>query len=119
MLETNSEGDKDRYYKGPRKQQCINANYKHRQIILSYLQEIKLKTGCTICGYKVCAGALDFHHIDSSLKDMNIGNMIANTWSLDIIQQEISKCIVLCCRCHRELHDVEDEAVESPALQAG
>lgn len=53
---------------------------------------------------------LDFHHIDSSLKEESIGNML-NSMGIDNlkIQKEIDKCILLCSNCHRDFHFLERE----------
>lgn len=47
--------------------------------------------------------ALDFHHIDSAIKDGNISYMVRNN-TLQELSEEISKCVVLCSNCHRKLH---------------
>lgn len=44
---------------------------------------------------------MDFHHIDSATKDFNISARL--TW--DAIVRELGKCVLLCSRCHREVHD--------------
>jgi len=57
-----------------------------------------------MCGYNKCFAAMDFHHIDpGSKKSGDPGKMIYQ-WSWDKIVDEISKCILVCCRCHREIH---------------
>ena len=57
------------------------------------------KDGCVICGEKdpTC---LDFHHLDN--KHEQVSHM--NCYSMNKIQQEIDKCVVLCANCHRKLH---------------
>lgn len=54
---------------------------------------------CVICGEKDVA-CLDFHHIKD--KYDQVSHM--QTHSLNKINQEINKCIVLCANCHRKLH---------------
>ena len=44
---------------------------------------------------------LDFHHLDQNSKIKEISTMIRNCNSWVKIQEEISKCEVLCCNCHR------------------
>lgn len=59
---------------------------------------------CAKCGYDKYYGALDFHHKDPKEKDFNVtGNGFGR--SDELIKKEIQKCILLCCRCHRELHE--------------
>ena len=62
-------------------------------------------TACWVCGYdKGQPGivALDFHHIhgkDFGLTRRNIGQL---SWKR--LLEEAKKCILVCCRCHREIH---------------
>lgn len=67
-------------------------------------QAIQYKGGCCkICGYDVCYAALDFHHIDETTKEYNISARL--TSSLEKLKPELDKTVLLCCRCHREVHD--------------
>jgi len=60
---------------------------------------------CNRCGYNRCLDCLDFHHINEKEKDFSIGKVMANPRSWDFIIKEVKKCILLCCLCHRELHN--------------
>lgn len=57
---------------------------------------------CLICNYDKCNAALDFHHVDPSKKESVLGQLWTRNW--DDINRELQKCILLCCRCHTELH---------------
>jgi hypothetical protein len=57
---------------------------------------------CRICGYEKCTSAFDFHHVNALEKDFTIS---AKMTSWDAIKAELDKCVLLCCRCHREVHD--------------
>lgn len=57
---------------------------------------------CEICGYKGFPSAFDFHHLDPRTKDYNISSRVV---SLELIKEELDKCVLLCCRCHREVHE--------------
>jgi hypothetical protein len=59
---------------------------------------------CNKCGYDFCSEAMDFHHLDPSKKDFAISKALECPKKWDIIVDEVKKCILLCCRCHRELH---------------
>ena len=59
--------------------------------------------GCLVCGYNKCASAIDFHHIYEHEKEISIAAALPNR-STKSIKEEIRKCVVLCSRCHRELH---------------
>ena len=67
-----------------------------------FLYEAKLNSSCAICGYNRCPSALQFHHVDPSVKEFGVATMRAH--SLKKIQAEIDKCIVLCANCHAEYH---------------
>ena len=56
-----------------------------------------------MCGYDKYIGALEFHHLDPSRKDVQISAIRARTFN-DKIKKELDKCQMLCCNCHRELH---------------
>ena len=58
---------------------------------------------CEKCQYEKCKAALEFHHLDPKQKDFTIGNE-GQTRSWQKIKEEVEKCMLLCCRCHRELH---------------
>lgn len=65
---------------------------------------VELKGGCCqICGYKKCLRALEFHHLDPSQKEIKIANATLYPWTK--IQKELDKCILLCTRCHVEVHE--------------
>ena len=64
------------------------------------------KHKCAKCG-EDRVYILDFHHIDKNKKDFTIGKI--KKGNLDLIQEEIDKCIVLCANCHREFHYLERE----------
>lgn len=61
--------------------------------------------GCAICGYNKCDAALDFHHVNPEDKKFYISNKAL--LSDKNIAEELNKCILLCCRCHREIHAKE------------
>lgn len=59
---------------------------------------------CNKCGYSLCIKAMDFHHIDEKKKKFSLSSAFAKPRSWDDIVEEAKKCVLLCCRCHRELH---------------
>lgn len=60
---------------------------------------------CEICGYDKCIAALEFHHINPDEKDFGISN--GNIKSLEILKKEADKCLLVCNRCHKEIHYAE------------
>ena len=57
---------------------------------------------CSSCG---STESLEFHHKDPSTKRMSLGN----SWTHDPkkVEAEVKKCILLCEKCHKELHKKE------------
>lgn len=87
--------------------QCANAleteRYHKKK---EYIDDQKLY--CAKCG-DTRTYVLDYHHKDSSTKDFTIGKI--KKGSLELIQKEIDKCIVLCANCHREFHWLEKQGI--------
>jgi len=79
---------------------------RHQKERREYINNYKLSKGCSLCGYNKCAKALVFHHVKGN-KDFEIAQSFREHMSLEKIKTEIDKCIVLCCRCHTELHERE------------
>ena len=59
---------------------------------------------CSKCGYSKCIAALELHHIDDSTKQYEWSKM--RQLSESKLKNELSKCILLCANCHRELHQI-------------
>jgi len=59
---------------------------------------------CVKCGYNKYYGALEFHHLDPSQKDVVWTKLRLRSW--DKITKELDKCILLCANCHREEHNI-------------
>lgn len=57
---------------------------------------------CAKCGYDKCIDALEFHHLDPSIKEFHLGEHRGR--SLENLRQEMEKCILVCRNCHTELH---------------
>ena len=57
---------------------------------------------CEKCGYNKCIEALDFHHRDKNGKDLKFKTI--RYWGIEKAKKELDKCVLLCCRCHREEH---------------
>ena len=98
---------------GWRCRKCSSEAVQRRRIKLK-LMAIDYKGGkCEKCGYEGCPDALEFHHLDPNKKDFGIGEK-GYTRSFEEVKKELDKCILLCCRCHRELHyDMKDKSILS------
>lgn len=79
----------------------LNKTSKRRKRNKSYVLDIKAQHSCRACGESesIC---LDFHHLYD--KNVNIADMYSAGCSLSKIDEEISKCVILCSNCHRKLH---------------
>lgn len=86
---------------------CAACNYKIR--CAKRLQKVLQITGtaCWHCKYdKGLRGkaVLDFHHIDPKSKSFSLTSREIAVFGWKRIFQELQKCSMLCCRCHREFH---------------
>jgi late competence protein required for DNA uptake (superfamily II DNA/RNA helicase) len=74
-----------------------------RKAIREWLVEYKKTQKCARCpvsDHRV----LQFHHTDSGNKEFTIASMVQRGGSLKKLQEEISKCEVLCANCHAIEH---------------
>lgn len=84
--------NKNTYLKRRKKQQEKNRER---------LKEYKKTLSCVSCGEKETC-CLEFHHLDPSKKDFNIGMSLFH--SDKKFQEEIEKCICVCANCHKKIH---------------
>lgn len=66
-------------------------------------QKLKASHGgqCVVCGYNKCLEALEFDHLYPKDKSMGVSEI---RHKLETALLEAAKCLLLCCRCHRERH---------------
>lgn len=77
---------------------AVSENRRNKKI-----QAVEYKGGrCRVCKYNRCMDALQFHHLDPAEKDFNINR--AGTWAWPKLVKELDKCVLLCNRCHTEVH---------------
>lgn len=89
---------------------CVNKIKKDRRSnIRAWLKQYKRNSSCEVCGYskethpKFSINALEFHHPQNN-KKFAIGEAAARGMSIKKIKKEIDKCVILCSRCHTEIH---------------
>jgi hypothetical protein len=63
------------------------------------VNKIKLSRGCVDCGYKKHSEALQFDHVRGEKVD-NVSRLVLSARSWSTIEEEISKCEVVCANCH-------------------
>ena len=68
-----------------------------------YLLELK-KDGCTVCGYNDEVRELHFHHLDPETKSGELHRSVTDQWSIVRIDVEVEKCILVCAKCHTNIH---------------
>jgi hypothetical protein len=64
-----------------------------------YLEIHKAKNPCKSCGERRSV-LLTYHHRDPKTKKYNVGSLVSNGRSIDLLKKEIAKCDVLCHNCH-------------------
>lgn len=87
------------------KYQCKSCwNKRTYQTGLEKLNKIKKLRGgkCEACGYDRYLGALQWHHLDPTVKEYTIGQR--RGLSEQQLLLEVSKCKLLCANCHAEAH---------------
>lgn len=87
-----------------------------RKTLKLWYNELKLTLKCSRCteNHPAC---LEFHHLNSDEKEVDISNMVNNCYSKSKILAEISKCQVLCANCHRKEHYKDYEQLTRIGLE--
>lgn len=71
-------------------------------------EAIEYKGGkCEDCGGVFHPCVYDFHHLDPSEKEFNLGNILKRK-DFSIVKKELDKCALLCSNCHRMRHYKEN-----------
>ena len=111
-----SKYDKEYRVKFPEKNRNRTKNYyEHRKEAYRKLKQMcfqYLGGKCVKCGFNKWLGAIDFHHLDPSIKDYEMGEMIISNCSVrtDInkvflkVKSELDKCVPMCRNCHSYEH---------------
>lgn len=58
---------------------------------------------CSVCGYAKNLAGLAFHHVSG--KDFKLDARSLSNRSIEPIQKEVSRCVLLCHNCHMETHN--------------
>lgn len=82
---------------------CNRENVKERKRKLKLLC-VEYKGGtCVDCGGVFHPSVFDFHHLDPTGKDLQIGSLCV-TKITELVKLELDKCVLLCSNCHRLRH---------------
>ena len=87
---------------GNSKQKSLIYGANRRQRNRDWIKQLKDSLQCVNCG-ESRNWVLEFHHTDPSKKELEVSNLILRV-SKEKVLEEVKKCIVLCCNCHRDLH---------------
>jgi len=77
--------------------------YEKRRKNRKWLDNYKKLKVCGFCGEKETY-CLDFHHVNPDEKESDIMSMVRNCYSIERMQREIDKCVLVCANCHRKVH---------------
>jgi len=69
-----------------------------------FIHIVKLNGCCQFCGRK-SQDALQFHHLGR--KRGNVSKLSHDGYPLDIIINEMNKCVLLCDKCHKNVHTAQ------------
>tara|TARA_R100001443_G_scaffold114946_2_gene131789 strand:+ start:718 stop:1140 length:423 start_codon:yes stop_codon:yes gene_type:complete len=101
---------KNRQYRRRICNTCYVKNKNHYRVKQrAWLNKYKSELSCEKCGYSskthrnFTTSALQFHHPRAD-KEFEVSNGAHRGMSKEKILSEINKCVVLCCRCHAEIH---------------
>jgi acetate kinase len=78
----------------------MKTNAVNRERNQKFVYNYLLDHPCVTCGENDPI-VLEFDHIDQSTKTDEVCNMVKQSSAIETIANEISKCRVLCCNCHR------------------
>jgi hypothetical protein len=98
-----------KYIRGDCKKCYVKAKTRRRRSVQNWLKNYKETLACSVCGYSkkthsnFCSRALEFHH-NKKNKSFSVSNGVNRGRSKETVQKEIDKCIVVCSRCHAEIH---------------
>jgi hypothetical protein len=117
--EASRRASKEYYYKNKEKQKESGKRWRvaNKDYILDKQKKIKRKNKedaikrfggcCNSCGGVFHPSVFEFHHVDPSTKSDKDPSKLFNL-SKTRIEEELSKCIMLCANCHRVVHHGEN-----------
>jgi hypothetical protein len=84
------------------KMAVLKGNRRRRTEYVEFINKLKLKAGCSTCGFNADPENLDFHHKDPLTKLFNLSHGYKH--KRDFVLIEIIKCEVTCKFCHKKFH---------------
>jgi hypothetical protein len=91
---------------------CFNyANLLRQRKVADFVNSKKLEIGkCNFCNVRVTDDnyrCFDFDHLPNETKIASISNLTRSATSTQKIIDEIKKCQLLCCKCHRKKSKID------------
>lgn len=74
---------------------------KQRRELRNFVRAIKNRP-CMDCGVSYPFYVMQFDHRDANSKSFSIGTCYSSGKSIRVVEEEISKCDVVCANCHAE-----------------
>lgn len=97
------------------KEKKTQSNTYHSQTIRALSRKLKyvnlLGGCCSVCGYNKNLAALEFNHLDPSLKLFQLDVRRFSNTNEKTLLEEVNKCNLLCANCHREHHYLEMDLI--------
>lgn len=87
-----------------RNKKTTTCNRKRAKERKQQIIETMFNGKCMACGYNHCFQALEFHHKNPDEKSFELNIAKLGQLSMETINDEVSKCVLLCANCHREAH---------------
>jgi hypothetical protein len=87
------------------KSKLYNSKDIQRQRGFTRKKQVILSLGgkCSRCGYDRNLTCLTFHHVDQKTKSFEIDLRKFANCKIETLNEEISKCVLLCRNCHGEI----------------
>ena len=77
---------------------------KHKKVLLKEFLKDNIKCGRCNKTSKWGMSFFEWHHIDPSIKEYTISELMKSNYSWEKVKKEIDKCILLCPDCHKLIH---------------
>jgi hypothetical protein len=92
-----------RVYHRRHKAEHIEKNRVRKYNARTYLKRLKRERPCVECG-EADFRCLDFHHSNGHEKLANLSHLATDGATIDRLNRELQKCVVLCKNCHAKEH---------------
>jgi len=81
----------------------LNADIKqYKKELKKWYKDVKNSKSCEYCGSDK---RKQFHHLNPEEKTESIAQMVHKGYPKEEIENEMSKCIILCNSCHCRVHN--------------